>query len=91
MSFAPLQAGVLVRRIDVEADASDGLSISHSARKTPQESGIITVGEGPVSGSGELVSTSGRRSGRVALRIEPCLGGAEMMITHEGDVLGAMA
>ena len=95
MSFMPLHDRVLVRRIEAEAKTASGLFIPDSAREKPQEGEIIAVGDGARSKGGELISMSVKAGDRILFGkwsgSEIKLDGEELIIMHEGDILGVMA
>ena len=95
MSFMPLHDRVLVRRIEAEAKTLGGLLIPDSAQEKPQEGEIVAVGEGARSKAGELISMSVKAGDRVLFGkwsgSEIRMDGEELIIMHEGDILGVVA
>ena len=95
MGFMPLHDRVLVRRIETEAKTASGLFIPDSAREKPQEGEIVAVGEGARSKEGERISMSVKAGDRSLFGkwsgSEIKLDGEELIIMHEGDILGVIA
>jgi len=92
MSFAPLHDRVLVRRIEGEDKTTGGLIIPDSAKEKPQEGEVVAVGEGARKDSGELIPMSVKAGDRILFGkwsgTEVKLGGEELLIMKESDILG---
>lgn len=92
--FAPLHDRVLVRRVEEEETTSGGLIIPDTAKEKPQEGEVVAVGEGARKDSGELIPMSVKAKDRILFGkwsgTEVKLGGEELIIMKESDILGIL-
>ncbi|SNS60131.1 co-chaperone GroES [Antarctobacter heliothermus] len=95
MSFTPLHDRVLVRRIEGDAKTSGGLIIPDTAKEKPQEGEIVAVGAGAKDEDGERIAMDVKAGDRILFGkwsgTEIKLGGENLMIMKESDILGVMA
>jgi chaperonin GroES len=95
MAFKPLHDRVLVRRIEGEDKTKGGLIIPDSAKEKPAEGEIVSVGEGARKDSGELIAMSVKAGDRVLFGkwsgTEVTVGGEELIIMKESDILGIIS
>jgi chaperonin GroES len=95
MNFTPLHDRVLVRRIEGEEKTVGGLIIPDAAKEKPSEGEIISVGEGARKDSGELIEMAVKAGDRVLFGkwsgTEVKVGGEELLIMKESDILGILA
>ena len=94
MAFKPLHDRVLVRRIEGEDKTKGGLIIPDSAKEKPAEGEIVSVGEGARKDSGELIAPSVKAGDRILFGkwsgTEVKLGGEELLIMKESDIMGIL-
>ena len=95
MALKPLHDRVLVRRLEGDEKTSGGLIIPDSAKEKPAEGVVIACGEGARKDSGELIAMAvsngdtilfGKWSGT-----EVTVGGEELLIMKESDILGVLS
>ena len=95
MAFKPLHDRVLVRRIEGEDKTKGGLIIPETAKEKPAEGEIISVGEGARKDSGELIAPSVKAGDRILFGkwsgTEVKVGGEDLMIMKESDILGIIS
>ena len=95
MAFQPLQDRVLVRRVQGEEKTKGGLIIPDSAKEKPAEGEVVAVGAGARKDSGELIAPSVKTGDRVLFGkwsgTEVTIGGEELLIMKESDILGIIA
>lgn len=95
MAFTPLHDRVLVRRVEGEEKTKGGLIIPDSAKEKPAEGEIVSCGEGARKDSGELIPMGVKAGDRVLFGkwsgTEVQIGGEELLIMKESDILGIIA
>ncbi|MBN8291698.1 co-chaperone GroES [Rhodobacter sp. NTK016B] len=95
MAFKPLHDRVTVRRVESEDKTKGGLIIPDSAKEKPAEGEIVAVGEGARKDSGELIAMSVKPGDRVLFGkwsgTEVTIGGEDLLIMKESDILGIIA
>ena len=95
MSFKPLHDRVLVRRVQSEEKTAGGLIIPDSAKEKPQEGEVVSCGEGARKDSGELIPMSVKAGDKILFGkwsgTEVKIGGEELLIMKESDILGIVA
>ena len=94
MRFRPLHDRVVVRRIEGEEKTKGGIIIPDTAKEKPQEGEVIAVGPGARDESGKLLPIDLKAGDRVLFGkwsgTEVKLGGEELMIMKESDVMGVL-
>ncbi|GGG49999.1 10 kDa chaperonin [Caldovatus sediminis] len=94
MNFRPLHDRVLVRRVTAEEKTAGGIIIPDTAKEKPQEGEVIAVGPGARNERGELVPLDVKPGDRILFGkwsgTEVKLGGEELLIMKESDVMGIL-
>jgi chaperonin GroES len=85
MHFRPLHDRVVVRRIDADEKTAGGIIIPDTAKEKPMEGEVVAAGPGARNQEGQLVPVDLKWSGT-----EVRIGGQELLIMKESDVLGAL-
>jgi chaperonin GroES len=92
MSFRPLHDRVLVRRVEAEEKTAGGIIIPDSAKEKPAEGEIVSVGEGLRDEDGDRIPLDVKAGDRVLFGkwsgTEVTVGGEELLIMKESDILG---
>ena len=94
MNFRPLHDRVVVRRIESEEKTKGGIIIPDTAKEKPQEGEVISVGPGTLNDKGELRPLDVKAGDRILFGkwsgTEVRLGGEELLIMKESDVMGIL-
>lgn len=94
MKFRPLHDRLLVRRIEAEEKTAGGVIIPDTAKEKPQEGEVLAVGSGARGENGELVPLEVKVGDRILFGkwsgTELRLGGEDLLIMKESDVLGIL-
>ncbi|MCR9147357.1 MAG: co-chaperone GroES [Rhodobacteraceae bacterium] len=94
MAFKPLHDRVLVRRVESEEKTSGGLIIPDSAKEKPSEGEVVACGDGARKDNGELIDMAVKAGDRILFGkwsgTEVTVGGEELLIMKESDILGIM-
>ena len=94
MSFRPLHDRVLVRRIEAEEKTAGGIIIPDSAKEKPAEGEIVSIGTGTRSEDGKVTPLDVKAGDRVLFGkwsgTEVKVGGEELLIMKESDILGIL-
>ena len=94
MAFRPLHDRVVVRRIDAEEKTAGGIIIPDTAKEKPQEGEVVSVGPGGRNEKGELVPLEVKAGDRILFGkwsgTEIKIGGEELLIMKESDILGVV-
>ncbi len=94
MAFKPLHDRVLVRRVESEEKTSGGLIIPDSAKEKPSEGEVVACGDGARKDNGELIDMAVKPGDRILFGkwsgTEVTVGGEELLIMKESDILGVM-
>jgi len=92
MTFRPLHDRVLVRRIEAAATTAGGIIIPDTAQEKPQEGEIVSAGSGTRADDGTVTPLDVKAGDRVLFGkwsgSEVRLGGEELLIMKEADILG---
>lgn len=92
MAFTPLHDRVLVRRVESEEKTAGGLIIPDSAKEKPSEGEVVAVGAGARKDNGELIEMAVSAGDRILFGkwsgTEVTVGGEELLIMKESDILG---
>jgi chaperonin GroES len=95
MTFRPLHDRILVRRIEADEKTAGGIIIPDTAKEKPQEGEVIAVGSGARDDSGKLVPLDVKAGDRILFGkwsgTEIKLGGEDLLIMKESDVMGVIA
>ena len=93
--FRPLHDRVVVKRIDAEEKTAGGIIIPDTAKEKPQEGEVIAVGPGARDESGKLQPLDVRVGDRVLFGkwsgTEVKIGGEDLLIMKESDIMGVIA
>ncbi|MEN8721977.1 MAG: co-chaperone GroES [Alphaproteobacteria bacterium] len=92
MAFRPLADRVVVRRVDSDEKSAGGIILPDSAQEKPSEGEIVSVGAGARDEAGNLIAMELKAGDRVLFGkwsgTEVQIGGEDLLIMKEGDVLG---
>ena len=95
MSFRPLHDRVLVRRVEAEEKTAGGIIIPDSAKEKPAEGEIVAVGNGARAENGTITPLDVKVGDRVLFGkwsgTEVKVGGEDLLIMKESDILGVIA
>jgi len=94
MSFRPLHAQVVIRRIDAEEKTAGGIIIPDTAKEKPMEGEVIAVGPGARNEQGAIVALDVKAGDRVLFGkwsgTEVKIDGVDLIIMKETDILGVI-
>jgi len=94
MKLRPLQDRVVIRRVDPEAKTAGGIIIPDTVQEKPMEGEVIAVGPGLRDAAGVLHALDVKRGDRVLFGkwsgSEFKLGGEDLMVVKESDILGVI-
>lgn len=94
MTFRPLHDRVLVKRVEEESTTKGGIIIPDTAKEKPQEGEIVAVGGGAIKDDGSVRPLDVKAGDRILFGkysgTEVSLGGDELLIMRESDVLGVV-
>ena len=95
INFRPLADRVVVKRIEAETKTAGGIIIPGTAQEKPQEGEIVAVGPGARDESGKLNALDVKVGDRVLFGkwsgTEIRLGGEDLLIMKESDIMGIVA
>lgn len=95
MAFRPLHDRVLVRRVEAEEKTAGGIIIPDSAKEKPAEGEIVAVGNGTKAEDGKVTPLDVKVGDRVLFGkwsgTEVKVGGEDLLIMKESDILGVIA
>ncbi|MFC3213313.1 MULTISPECIES: co-chaperone GroES [Novosphingobium] len=95
MTFRPLHDRVLVRRVEAEEKTAGGIIIPDSAKEKPAEGEIVSVGTGARAENGTVTPLDVKVGDRVLFGkwsgTEVKVGGEDLLIMKESDILGVIA
>ena len=95
MAFRPLHDRVLVRRVEAEEKTAGGIIIPDSAKEKPAEGEIVAVGNGTKTEDGKVTPLDVKVGDRVLFGkwsgTEVKVGGEDLLIMKESDILGVIA
>ena len=93
--FRPLHDRVVVRRITAEEKTAGGIIIPDTAKEKPQEGEVVAAGPGAHNDAGQLVKMEVKAGDRVLFGkwsgTEVKIGGEDLLIMKESDILGIIA
>jgi chaperonin GroES len=94
MKFRPLHDRVVVKRIDADEKSAGGIIIPDTAKEKPSQGEITAVGPGGRDEAGKLTPIDLRVGDRVLFGkwsgTEVEIGGVELLIMTESDVMGVL-
>ena len=94
MMFRPLHDRVVVRRIEEDTKTAGGIIIPDTAKEKPMQGEVIAVGPGARDEAGKLVPLAVKKGDRVLFGkwsgTEVKIGGDEVLIMKESDILGVL-
>jgi chaperonin GroES len=94
MNIRPLYDRIVVKRIDEQETARNGIVIPDSAKEKPQQGEVMAIGQGKRLEDGQLASLDVKVGDRVLFGkysgTETRLIGTEYIIMREDDVLGVL-
>jgi chaperonin GroES len=92
MGFRPLHDRVLVRRVEADEKSAGGIIIPDTAKEKPQEGEVIAVGTGTRSDEGNVTPLDVKAGDKILFGkwsgSEVTIGGEELIIMKESDILG---
>ncbi len=95
MKFRPLHDRVVVRRLTAEEKTAGGIIIPDTAKEKPMEGEIVAVGSGARNEQGVVVALDVKVGDRVLFGkwsgTEVKIGGEELLIMKESDLMGVIA
>jgi len=94
-NITPLGTRVLVKRVELEEQKSDGgIFIPDSAKEKPQEAEVVALGTGK-NDEGEIIEFSVKVGDKVLISkyggTEVKVGGDECVLVNESDILGILS
>ena len=94
MTFRPLHDRVLVKRVEEESKTAGGIIIPDTAKEKPQEGEVVSVGGGAIKEDGSVRALDVKAGDRILFGkwsgTEVTIGGDELLIMKESDILGVM-
>ena len=94
MSFRPLHDRVLIKRLESEEKTAGGIILVDSAQEKPMEGEVIAVGGGTVKEDGSVRALDVSKGDKVLFGkwsgTEITIGGDELLIMKESDILGIL-
>ncbi|PLX33266.1 MAG: co-chaperone GroES [Hyphomicrobiales bacterium] len=94
MKFRPLHDRVLVRRVEEEQKTAGGIIIPDTAQEKPSEGEVIAIGAGIKAEDGSITPLDVKAGDRILFGkwsgTEVKIGGEELLIMKESDIMGIM-
>ena len=94
MKFRPLHDRVVVRRVEEDTKTAGGIIIPDTAKEKPMQGEVIAVGPGARDEQGKVVPLDVKPGDRVLFGkwsgTEVKIGGEDMLIMKESDILGVL-
>ena len=95
MNFRPLHDRVVVKRIESDEKSAGGIIIPDTAKEKPQEGEVVAVGPGARDDQGKVNPLDVKAGDRVLFGkwsgTEVKLGGQDLLIMKESDIMGVVA
>jgi len=92
MNFRPLHDRVVVRRLTAEEKTAGGIIIPDTAQEKPMEGEVVAVGPGARNDQGQIVAMDVKAGDKILFGkwsgTEVKLGGEELLIMKESDIMG---
>jgi len=94
IDFRPLGDRVVVRRVESEEKTAGGIIIPDTAKEKPSEGEVVAVGAGARDDKGSIVALEVKAGDKVLFGkwsgTEVSLGGEELLIMKESDIMGIL-
>ena len=94
IDFRPLGDRVVVRRVESEEKTAGGIIIPDTAKEKPSEGEVVAFGAGARDDKGALVALEVKAGDKVLFGkwsgTEVSLGGEELLIMKESDIMGIL-
>ena len=91
----PLQARVLVKRVDAEETPAAGIIIPDTAKEKPQEGKVVAVGPGKRLDNGSVQEMGLKKGDKILFSkyggTDVKVDGEDYLIMREDDILGVLA
>ena len=95
INFRPLHDRVVVKRIESDERSAGGIIIPDTAKEKPQEGEVVAVGPGARDESGKVQELDVKAGDRVLFGkwsgTEVKIGGEDLLIMKESDIMGVVA
>ena len=95
INFRPLHDRVVVKRIESDEKSAGGIIIPDTAKEKPQEGEVVAVGPGARDEQGKVNPLDVKQGDRVLFGkwsgTEVKLGGEDLLIMKESDIMGVVA
>ena len=95
MNVRPLHDRIIVERIDEGEQKVGGIIIPDSAKEKPQEGEVVSVGTGARADDGKVTPLDVKAGDRILFGkwsgTEVKIGGEDLIIMKESDILGIVA
>ena len=95
MKIRPLHDRVLVRRVEEDVKTAGGIIIPDTAQEKPMQGEIIAVGDGTRGDDGKAQPLDVKKGDKVLFGkwsgTEVKIGGEELLIMKESDIMGVLA
>jgi chaperonin GroES len=92
MKFTPLHDRVLVKRVEQDTKTKGGIIIPDSVQEKPMEGKVISAGSGAKSEDGKITPLDVKAGDKILFGkwsgTEVTIGGDELIIMKESDILG---
>jgi chaperonin GroES len=94
MSIRPLHDRVVVRRLDEEKTTAGGIVLPDSATEKPMEGEVISVGNGKITESGDVLPLDVKPGDKVLFGkysgTEVKVDGEELLVMREDDIMAVV-
>jgi chaperonin GroES len=94
MSIRPLHDRVVVRRLDEERTTAGGIVLPDSATEKPMEGEVISVGNGKITESGDVLPLDVKPGDKVLFGkysgTEVKVDGEELLVMREDDIMAVV-
>ena len=91
MKVRPLSDRIMVKRIDEAEQVKGGIIIPDTAKETPQEAEVVSVGPGKRNKNGDVIASEAKVGEKVLIGkyggTEIEIEGTEYVIVNEDDIL----
>ena len=95
MKFRPLHDRVVVERVKEESKTAGGIIIPDTAKEKPSEGKVVAVGPGTRDEHGKFTALDVKKGDRVLFGkwggTEVTIGGKDLLIMKESDIMGVIA
>jgi chaperonin GroES len=93
--FRPLHDRVAIRRLEAEEKSAGGIIIPDTAQEKPQQGEVVAVGEGLRNEAGEIMPLDVKPGDKILFGkysgTEVTIGGDDLVIMQESDIMGVIA